>query len=200
MAQEKELMIEDVLYSLPDYIGADPFGDHDRGQNQIIKLADFIRKYFPDVDAQKLEQIFERAAAGMLRDGTGGAVSVNTFGKKIGIELLSRVLGAYKVEQSRRVERKSSFDEIPSKTAEDHYMELVEYVREHRELPALRFWKTIHRFLARMGDVSPIAEPAPKPTRGRAAQTLGEALEEKSASDEKYKEALREYFIKKGQL
>ena len=66
-----EKMIEDVLLELPAYIGAEPYPDTDAGQDLIMKLADFIRRNFATTTAEMLEQAFEQAASGALRDAQG---------------------------------------------------------------------------------------------------------------------------------
>jgi len=199
MAQETELMHEDVLSTLPAYIGAQPFDDTNAGQDQIIKLAGFIRKYFPSVSPKKLEEIFEQAAAGFLMDGTGQPISVSTFGKQIGIEMLSRVLRAHAIVESRKVKIEQPKEEDRARTAADHYEELKQYMKEHKELPSLRFWRTIHTYLVQHQELEAIRIPAPaKRVKGRAAQALGEALKEKAVDDAVYKAALFNYF-KKGE-
>ena len=189
MAQE--IMHEDVLIALPKYIGAQPFDDTDAGQDQVIKLAGFIRKYYPTVSPQKLEEIFEQAATGML-----GAVSVATYGKQIGIDLLSTVLNAWKVIESRKVKITQPKDDIQPRSRKEHYEELKEYRQENQALPSLRFWSLIHDYLVEQKQLPAIRKPKSTQPRGRAARTLGEALMEKEVSDAKYKEALRLYFIK----
>ena len=194
-------MHEDVLLNLPDYIGAQPFEDSEAGQNQIIKLADFIRRRFPKVSPKKMEEIFENAAAGMLLDNTGKPVSVNTYGKKIGIDLIGRTLGAYMIIESRKIKISApAQDEMKAKTPEDHYQELLEYVRENGELPPLRFWKLIHRHLAQKGELKEIKEPSVPVSKfkGRIAQSMAEALKQKSASDEVYRKSLEDYFTQNG--
>lgn len=199
MAQQK-LMHEDVLAALPEYLGAQPFEDSERGQDQIIKLAEFIRRRFPAVSPDKLERIFEDAAAGILRDPTGAPVPVTTYGKKIGMELIGRVLGAWLTVESRKVQIISAKDEIKVKTAEEHYTELSEYVDENGSLPPLRFWRMIHSYLVSTGDLPELKSASEHKPKGRAAQTLAEAIKGKELSDRKYIAALSDHFHKLGKL
>ena len=201
MAQEMKIMHEDVLASLPDYIGAQPFEESDRGQDQIIRLAEFIRRRFPSISPELLERIFEDAAAGILRDGTGAAVPVTTYGKKIGIELLGRVLGAWITGESRKVQIAVPKEEIKAKSPQAHYVELWEYVDEHAELPPLRFWKMIHAYLVSTGELPELRAAAPEVKRkGRAAQALGEALKSMELSDRRYISAISDHFQRLGKI
>jgi hypothetical protein len=188
-----EKMIEDVLLELPAYIGAEPYPDTDAGQDQIMKLADFIRRNFKGTTAEMLERAFEQAASGLLRDAKGNEISINTYGKCIGIDLIGRILQSVEVREQRKIRIKQPKDEIPHRKPSDHLNELIEYVQEHHQMPSLRFWRVIHHCLASEGKIPAMKESAAERSRGTLRAMLETTLQSEITA-EHYKNEIEEYF------
>ena len=188
-----EKMIEDVLLELPAYIGAEQFPDTDAGQDQIIKLADFIRRNFKATTAQMLEQAFEQAASGALRDAQGNLISVNTYGKCIGIDLIGRILQAVEIREQRKVRINKPKDDAPAPSPQQYLDELIEYVHEHGQMPALRFWRLIHNLLASEGKIPAIRETRSERKRGTLSRMFDESTTT-AINGEVYRDAICKYF------
>ena len=188
-----EKMIEDVLLELPAYIGAEQFPDTDAGQDQIIKLADFIRRNFKATTAEMLEQAFEQAASGALRDAQGNLISVNTYGKCIGIDLIGRILQAVEIREQRKVRINKPKDDAPAPSPQQHLDELIEYVQEYRMMPALRFWRVIHNLLASEGKIPAIIENRSERKRGTISRMFDENTTT-AINGEVYRDAIAKYF------
>ena len=188
-----EKMIEDVLLELPAYIGAEQFPDTDAGQDQIIKLADFIRRNFKSTTAEMLEQAFEQAASGALRDGQGNLISVNTYGKCIGIDLIGRILQAVEIREQRKVRINKPKDDAPAPSPQQHLDELIDYVQEHGKMPDLRFWRLIHNLLASEGKIPAIRENRSERKRGTLSRMFDEATTTE-INGKLYRDAIEKYF------
>jgi hypothetical protein len=188
-----EKMIEDVLLELPAYIGAEPYPDSDAGQDQIIKLADFIRRNFKSTTAEMLEQAFEQSASGALRDAFGNMISVNTYGKCIGIDLIGRILQAVQMREQRKVRIQQPVDDTPAATPQNHLDELLDYVKEYNQMPDLRFWRVIHQLLVSDGKIPAIKVNRSERKRGTLSRMFDESIQKQLIGID-YKTEIQKYF------
>lgn len=119
---------------------------------QLLALADFVRRRFPDFTEAELRHAVERWAAGELAPG------LQTFGT-LSLDFLGHLLAAYRSERLRHLREaqlRQSRAEVDATTGEAppddwHHRLVTGYMTEHGELPPIADWEACWRHLRRTG-------------------------------------------------
>ncbi len=145
---------------LPFYIGAKPFGDD---ETPIVMISNFIWKRFPKVDATALVEAFELAASGdLMLDGK--RVNANTYGNRLDIEFVGRVLKAFQLRQRSEAARpkmvqETNLLEAPKVDKAWHWEQIIDKAKETGEVPAFMQYTLAYDYLVSEGIMKPVEQP-----------------------------------------
>jgi len=149
-----------AIDALPFYIGAKPFGDD---ETPIIMIANFIWRRFPKVDPAVLVDAFELAASGdLMLDGK--RVNANTYGNRLDIEFVGRVLKAYQLRQRAEAARpklvqENKLLEAPRVDKSWHWETILKEAKETGQAPPFRQYVLAYDYLVSEGIMTPVKEP-----------------------------------------
>ena len=104
-------MLLDVIDLMPTMVGAQIFTKDDEWL--IIMIAKFIVTVYPKLKVYDIQKAFSMGAKRQLRNEKHDIVDISTFGQKVSINLIGKVLNAY--EEHKRIERMSGSGMFPSK-------------------------------------------------------------------------------------
>lgn len=124
---------------------------------QLLQLAAFVRRQFPDLTEAELQHAVEKWGAGQL------APDQRLFGA-LSLDWLGGVLAAWRAErvqalrEARTQEERAAAEAEPEKpTVPDRFHDQLvrEYLREHGTLPLIADWDACWRFLMATGALLP---------------------------------------------
>lgn len=120
---------------------------------QLLQLAGFVRRQFPDLTEAELAHAVERWAAGTL------ATDAKPYGT-LSLDWLGAVLAAYRLDRLEHL-RTAAQEEARARAAaapepvplpdEFHHDLVRRYVAEHGELPLIADWQACWRYLRQTG-------------------------------------------------
>lgn len=121
---------------------------------QLLALADFLRRRFPDFTEAELRHAVERWAAGEIAPG------LQTYGT-LSLDFLGHLLSAYRTERQRHLreaqlrEHRDRQEELTGEAPPDdwHHRLVTTYMTEHGELPPIADWQACWRHLRRTGEL-----------------------------------------------
>lgn len=130
-------------------------------ESQLLQLAAFVRRQFPDLTEAELVHAVERWGAGAL------APDLRLFGT-LSLDWLGGVLSAWRAERVQalreahtRAEREAAEAQPEKPAVPDRFHDQLvrEYVREHGTLPLIADWDACWRYLMATGALLPLSLP-----------------------------------------
>lgn len=154
--EAKELL--DTIDLMPTMVGAPPFTRDDEWI--IVSIAKFIVSEYPKFGIYDVQKAFSMGAKRELRDESHNIVEINTYGQKISVNLIGKVLAAYRLHKERQraagsnmFPLKKKMIEAPKKEEERMtpklaYKMLVEECRKEGQLPKYFFlYSMVYRYV-----------------------------------------------------
>lgn len=103
-------MLLDVIDLMPTMVGAPIFTKDDEWL--IVMIAKFIVNEYPKLKVYDIQKAFSMGAKRELRNEKHDVVDISTFGQKVSVNLVGRVLNAY--EEHKRIDRMRGSNMFPS--------------------------------------------------------------------------------------
>lgn len=173
--------IRKSVQSIPEHIAAPPFPRTIEGRDAIVKIADFVAKWFPDVTPEQIDTAFEMVAAGVLTDGDNQII-VDTYGRPVTTGIVGRVLRAHQNQIKRMVTVNRPTNDEPTvdrPPAAWHFEKMMTEVRATGKLPAFHAFGIITKYMIEQKMIRSVPAERRKVYSNRV-QSLADAMKQTS--------------------